>query len=108
MGATDRLAGTLRIGNTSSVRRVLVAFALTACGNPYYQPCDEGCQGGFLCADPGRIDVCSVVCAGPADCAEFGARSFCSVGGVCLERCALDAECPISSYCDRAEGVCVR
>jgi hypothetical protein len=90
------------------MRRALVALALTACGNPYYQPCEEGCRAGYLCADPGRIDVCTVTCGVAADCAGLGARSFCAIGGVCLEPCTSDPDCPITSYCDRAEGVCVR
>lgn len=94
------------------MRRALLVFAvvLTACANPYYEPCGEGgsCPGGYLCADPGRIDVCTTVCAAPEDCAGFGPGSFCSLGGVCLERCAVDADCPSSSYCDTGGGVCVR
>jgi hypothetical protein len=89
---------------------LVLASLLTACASPYYQPCGEGgsCPGGFLCADPGRIDVCTVVCAMPDDCAGLGPRTFCSLGGVCLERCDVDADCPISSYCDTVDHVCER
>lgn len=83
---------------------------LVACSNGYYEPCgmDGACPGGLLCADPGRNDVCTGVCADASDCAGFGPGSFCSVGGVCLERCDVDEDCPISSYCDTATHACLR
>lgn len=86
------------------------SVAVLGCSTAYYQACDDGrCPTGYLCADPGRADVCTTPCVDDADCTtEHRARSFCALGGVCLVRCADDAECPITSYCDRAAQTCLR
>ena len=88
---------------------VAAAFAVLGCSSAYYQACDDGrCPTGYLCADPGRADVCTTPCVEDADCDEHGASSFCALGGVCLVRCTADGDCPISSYCDTSAQTCLR
>lgn len=81
------------------------------CRSAYYDACGIGgiCPEGLLCAAPGSIDICTTPCVTTDDCAaEHGADSFCSLGGVCLERCRTDADCPPTAYCDVSTQTCVR
>ncbi len=83
----------------------------TGCASGYYEPCSEDglCAGGLFCADPGTNDVCTTLCVETDECVEaHGEASFCSLGGACLTRCDVDADCPITAYCDMEERVCVR
>lgn len=100
-----------------AIRWVGVAFLLgsaslsSGCAPGYYEPCSEDgrCAGGLFCAEPGSIDVCTTLCVETAECVEdHGEGSFCSLGGACLTRCDLDDDCPLTSYCDTRERVCVR
>jgi hypothetical protein len=90
---------------------VLVALLAVGCSSAYYEPCGTGgiCPQGLLCADPGRIDVCTTLCTTTDECMrEHGAASFCSLGGVCLTRCTTDTDCPVTSYCETSTTTCVR
>lgn len=86
-------------------------LALSACGTPYYEVCDESghCPASYVCAEPETLPLCTTLCTTTAECRErHGDASFCARAGVCLTTCSSSAECPATAYCDAASTTCLR